>query len=170
MFLKSQKDSITIFSSLNKKSFLLKYINCSKKKISLSFIGLSHKNNIEYSSILKSINLNKMCLFSVKNEMLPYFLKNILVHSIKSFLTGKYSLNFFFDSILNLKELQKIKENNALVFFCFLIRNKIFLNDFRINKIDIYKNLLIFSFSNVYYSNFNIINYHLYFNNLLLNK
>lgn len=170
MFAKSQKNFITVFSNLNKKSFLLKYINFSKKKISLSFIGLSHKNNIEYSSILKSVNTNKMCLFSSKNEMLPYFLKNILVHPIKSFLNGKYALNFFFDSILNLKELQKIKENNALVFFCFLIRNKIFLNDFRINKIDIYKNLLIFSFSNVYYSNFNIINYHLYFNNLLLNK
>ena len=64
--------------------------------------------------------------------------------------------------------LLKIKENNFSVFFYFLIRNKIFINEQRIYKIEFYKILLMFSFSNIFYHKNTTLCYWQYINNIYL--
>lgn len=166
--MQNKKKIIKDFTNFNKKSFLLKYIKNSQKKISLSFTGISHKDNIEYSKILKNINENKMCMLLAKNNLTAYLLKYIKFNKIKSCLTILYSINFFFFSITQYFNLLKIKENNSSIFFYFLIRNKIFLNESRIKKIEFYKNLLIFGFANLFYHKNTVLCHIQYVNNLTI--
>lgn len=147
---------------LNRKSFIHKYIKNTNNNFSFLILGLGHKTNIQYTTLLKFLNIKKFCLFFVKTNIVTKMLQKINI--LKSFMALSSCLGFgcLYKPLENYMDILKIIENKTTFFILFLIRNKLILNQIRVLRILFYKTLFLYGFSHIFYNQM-IIKYILFY-------
>ena len=151
------------FIELNRKSFIHKYINHTNNNFSFLVLGLGHKTNIQYTTLLKFLNIKKFCLFFVKTNIITKMIQKSKISNSFTALANCIGLGCLYMSLENYTDILKIIENKTTFFILFLIRNKLILNQIRILRILFYKTLFFYGFSHIFYNQIVVKNILFYF-------